>query len=68
LNGISTNVLSSLTSLWVQIFTLQTATTNQTYSSGTITFNDNVSVTGTLQGLNTTIYSYLSGLTSNVQS
>lgn len=64
ISGLSTQVDNNTTN----ISTLQNKTTNQTYSTGTTTFSNNVLVTGNLQSLSNTIYSYLSNITSDVQT
>jgi hypothetical protein len=63
LDGSFYTINASVTNLWNTL-------TGVTYSSSTdtTTIYNNLSVSGTLQGLNTTIYSSLSGITSNVQS
>jgi hypothetical protein len=63
--------LSTITSnVQTQINQLKTKTSQQSYTSATTTtiFANNVSVSGTLQGLSSSIYGFLGTISENVQS
>ena len=47
---------------------LENKTTQQSYSVGTTNFSGNVSVSGTLQGLNNSVFGFLNSISSNVQT
>jgi hypothetical protein len=72
LQGLSPSIygfLNSITSnVQTQLSNLQTTTSQQSYSTGTTSFTNNVSVSGTLQGLSPSIYGFLNTISSNVQT
>ena len=75
LDNIATNIQTKFNALDTtntsqdsNISTLQTKTTNQSYSANTTTFSNNLAFTGNLNSISSTIFNYLAGATSNIQT
>jgi hypothetical protein len=69
INGISNSYFSGLTSnIENRISNLQNLTSDMSHINTTTFFSNNVTISGLLNGISNSTYSFLSGISSNVQS